>query len=360
VEDKGVSIMAKKTVITKGDSGPIQDAALREAEASIRKMFGEGASFYLKEFSERKTQVVSTGCMGLDYALGVGGLQLGRMVEIYGPPSTGKTTLALIIAANAQKEFPEKKILYVDAEHAANKDLMSVLGLDENRTAMISLDTAEQNITAAEIMIRSGAFSVAIIDSVAALTPHVQFEATLEDQFIGLHARLIGRMCQSIKTLVSQTSTLLVLINQTRSKIGTYGNNETTTGGAAIPYYADVRIRTDGGAYKSSRIVDPSSGDTIGQKTKFEVVKNKLAPPFRTAEIDLMYGKGFDVVGELISLGVDMGVIDQGGAWFTYKEHKVQGRPGLVRLLTEKPELAIELKADVSGILTRTNEPIIG
>lgn len=343
--------MKKEANSAKDDS---KSSAFKMAQEAVRKLLGEGASMYLSEYDSRILEVVSTGSYGLDYALGIGGLELGKMVEVLGRPGTGKTTLAISAAANALKKFPEKKVLYVDAENAFNSTLGVSMGLDPKRTIIVSAQTAEQNLTAAEMYIKSGEFSVTIFDSVSALIPQAEYEATYEDQFMGLHARLMSRMCRSIKPLCSKTGTLLILINQLRNKIGSYGAPEIGTGGEAIPFYSDFRIKVFGGESKSTRILD-ENGEPMGHRATFEVIKNKKAVPYKKCTVDLVYGHGFDNLGELVDVGEEMGLVEKTGAWIKYGELKFNGKEKFKAAMLSDKELFEKLKADVFSIFNKTN-----
>lgn len=338
--------MSKKTD-KQQDAAP--GTAMKLAEDAIRKKFGDAAVIWASGMTQRVRSVISTGSLGLDYALGVGGVESGRMVEVFGPPASGKSTLAMSLIANAHRISP-KGALYVDVERGINLRLADTFGADRSRLAVISSATAEQNVEIAETYIKTGEFSICVVDSVAALVPAVQYEASIEDQFMGVHARFMSRVCPLLKSVASATDTAVVFINQIRFKIGSYGNPETNTGGNALPFYADVRIRVSGGDTKGSRIED-ASGEIVGHINTFDIVKNKFSTPFRSAKVDLVYGVGYDAVAELVSLGEEMGLVSRQGAWYFYKEGKWQGRDALRKAVRETPELAAALKADVVSIL---------
>lgn len=341
--------MVKKEKAEKTDkTDETAGSTMKAAEAAVRKKFGEGAAVYLSSKMKQEVHPIPTGSLGLDLALGIGGLPLGRMVEVFGTPSAGKTTLAISVAANALKHT-DRKILYVDAEHALNGPLAVKMGLDIDRTLVIETESAETSVEAAQIYMKTGEFAVTIIDSVASLTPQAQVDATLEDQFMGLHARLMSRMCPIIKTICGQTNTLLVLINQIRFKVGSYGNPEVTTGGNAIPFYSDVRIRVSGGESKNSRIIN-EDGEVVGHKNVFEVVKNKLAVPFKKAEVNLIYGVGYDEVAELVDLGEQMGLVDVAGSWVSYETMKAQGKDRFAEELRKNDEFRNKLKSEITKV----------
>jgi len=328
-----------------------ESPTLKAAEAAIRKKFGEGAVIYMSQYAKKAPGVVKSGSIGLDYALGVGGFTRGKMVEFFGTPGSGKTTLAWSIAASALQQFPDKKVLYIDAEKSSAVSLIDAMGVDRSKVVMVNAETAEQNLDIGETLIKTGAFSVAIVDSVAALVPRAEYEATMEDQQIGLHARLMSKMCRNYKPVINTTDTLLVLINQIRQKITTYGDPDTTTGGNAIPFYCDIRVKVSTSHTKKNLIRDPTTGDVIGQPVTFYIVKNKLWPPFRQADVDLMFGKGFDTAGELVELGEQMGLVVRSGAWYEYEGTRVQGKAALVEKLSTEVELAASLSKDIYAVL---------
>lgn len=304
----------------------------------------------MSEYSKKAPSIVPSGCMGLDYALGVGGFTRGKMVEFFGHPGSGKTTLAWSIAANALEKYPDKKVLYIDAEKSLELSLVDAMGADRSRVVLVNGETAEQNLDIGEMLIKTGEFSVAIVDSVAALVPRAEYEGTMEDQQIGLHARLMSKMCRNYKPVIKTTNTLLILINQIRSKITAYGDPDTTTGGNAIPFYTDIRVKV-AASHTAKNLLKDAAGDVIGQPVSFTVVKNKLAPPFRRAEVNLLFGRGFDTVSELLDLGEQMGLVVRSGAWYEYNDTRVQGKAALSEALHTSPELAEALKGDIYKVL---------
>ena len=325
-----------------------QEMTIKAAEEAVIKKFGVGAALFLSDVCLKKPEIIPTGSSGLDYATGVGGIPRGRMTEVFGPPASGKSTLALSIAAMSHT-CTDGDVLYVDAEKALDPSLVRALGLRDDRTVVIDRSTAEENLDVAQIFIKTGKFSVVIIDSVAALTPQAEFDANFDDQFMGIHPKLMSRMCRTIKPLCSKTNTALILINQTRDNLGQYGSPKQTTGGHAIRFFSDLRIEARGG-HKSSLIAGPD-GDIIGQTTTFTVVKNKLSRPWRSCSVDLIYGSGYDTIGELVTVGEELGFIKIAGAWFEYKGNKVQGKIKMRQLIIDNVELQQELRNDVKTLL---------
>jgi recombination protein RecA len=341
--------MAKKKNDSVVEAATDKESMIKAAEDAIRKKFGSGSALYLSDYKNKPNIVIPTGSIGLDYAIGVGGIPRGSMVEIYGQPSSGKTTLALNIGVHSHTSTDDD-VLFINAEHSLDVRLAMKMGLREDRTVIVDMPTAEENLTAAETYIKTGKFSVCIIDSIAALIPQAEFDAEYDDQFMGLHPRLMSRMCRSIKPLCSKTGAALILINQTRDKINSYGGGKETTGGNAIKFYADLRIEVSGGQSTKTHIID-SEGEVIGHKTTVKIVKNKVGRPWKTCELDLIYGSGFDKMSELISLGEDLGFITPSGSWYEYKDTKVQGKDKLKLAISERPDLIEELKKDISTVL---------
>lgn len=338
---------AKKSVgVKKEKESP--EFTIKAAEEAVIKKFGAGSALFLSDISLKKAEVIPTGSVGLDYAIGVGGIPRGRMVEVFGPPSSGKSTLALSIAASSHN-FTDGDVLYVDAEKALDVGLVRALGLKDDRTLVIDRPTAEENLDVAQTFIKTGKFSVVVIDSVAALTPQAEFDATFDDQFMGIHPRLMSRMCRTIKPLCSKTNTAFILINQTRDNLSKYGAPKDTTGGHAIKFFSDIRIEVHGGN-KSSLIAAPD-GEIVGQKTTFTVVKNKLDRPWRSCSVDLIYGEGYDTIGELVTVGEELGLIKAAGAWYEYKENKTQGKVKMRQLLVDDVELRKALSCDIKNML---------
>ena len=304
----------------------------------------------LGETAADKVESISTGSLGLDYALGIGGLPKGRIIEIFGPESSGKTTLALHVIAESQKQGGIAA--FIDAEHAFDRFYAKKLGVDVENLLISQPDCGEQALEIAENLIRSGAIDVIVVDSVAALTPKSEIEGEMGDSKMGLQARLMSQAMRKLTATISKTGCVCIFINQLREKLGVmFGNPETTTGGNALKFYSSVRLDIR----KVSQIKD---GENInGNRVKVKVVKNKVAPPFKKAEFDILYGEGISLTGEIIDLGVEMGVIKKSGSWFSYNETKLgQGRDALKRLLDENPELCEELYAKIMDALNNSDQ----
>lgn len=336
-----------------------KEKALEMAIKQIDKAFGKGALMRLGDKEIESIAAISTGSLGLDIALGIGGVPQGRVIEIYGPESSGKTTLSLQIVASAQKEG--KICAFIDAEHALDVQYAKNLGVDVENLLVSQPDFGEQALDILETLARSGAVSVIVIDSVAALTPRSEIEGDMGDSHMGLQARLMSQALRKITAILHKTNTTVIFINQIRMKIGTmgYGSPETTTGGNALKFYASVRVDV-------RRIATLKQGESqIGNKVKAKVVKNKVAPPFRQAEFDIMFGEGISAEGEIIDYGVKLDIIDKAGAWFSYGEQKLgQGKEGAKQTLKENNELRKEIEGKVrealgvSSMLTMENEDI--
>ena len=312
--------------------------ALQAAMDKIEKNFGKGSIMKLGDERIQDVEVIPTGSIGLNYALGVGGYPKGRIIEIYGPESSGKTTLAIHAIAEAQKAGGIAAI--IDAEHAFDRFYASKLGVDVDNLWISQPDNGEQALEIAEQLIRSSAIDIIVIDSVAALTPKAEIEGDMGDNKVGLQARLMSQALRKLTSAISKTNTTCIFINQLREKIGVmFGNPETTTGGNALKFYASVRIDIR----PSQAIKD---GDTVlGKQTKVKVVKNKVAPPFRRAEFDIMFGEGVSRAGEIIDLGVNFNIIKKSGSWFSYNDTKLgQGRDAAKQVILDNPELAEELE----------------
>ena len=312
--------------------------ALQAAMDKIEKSFGKGSIMKLGDERIQDVEVIPTGSVGLNYALGVGGYPKGRIIEIYGPESSGKTTLAIHAIAEAQKAGGIAAI--IDAEHAFDRFYAAGLGVDVDNLWISQPDNGEQALEIAEQLIRSSAIDIIVIASVAALTPKAEIEGDMGENKVGLQARLMSQALRKLTSAISKTNTTCIFINQLREKIGVmFGSPETTTGGNALKFYASVRIDIR----PSSLIKD---GETIlGKQTKVKVVKNKVAPPFRRAEFDIMFGEGVSRAGEIVDLGTDLGIIKKSGSWYSYKETKLgQGRDAAKQLVKDNPELAEELE----------------
>jgi len=325
------------------DAQKIRQEKLKALEATlgnIEKNFGKGSVMRLGAEAE-KMESISTGSLGLDYALGVGGLPKGRITEIFGPESSGKTTLALHVIAEAQKKGGIAA--FIDAEHAFDRFYAAKLGVDVENLLISQPDYGEQALEIAENLIRSGAIDVIVVDSVAALTPKSELEGEMGDSKMGLQARLMSQAMRKLTATINKTGCICIFINQLREKLGVlFGNPETTTGGNALKFYSSVRLDIR----KVSQIKDGEN--IIGSRVKVKVVKNKVAPPFRKAEFDILYGEGISRSGEIVDLGVETNVIKKSGSWFSYGESKLaQGRDAVKRLIDDNPELAEELSAKI-------------
>ncbi|GAA4739097.1 recombinase RecA [Flavisolibacter ginsenosidimutans] len=320
--------------------------ALKLTMDKIDKDFGKGSVMMMNERGEQTQEVVSTGSIGLDSALGIGGLPRGRVVEIYGPESSGKTTIATHVIAEAQKKGGMCAI--IDAEHAFDSSYAQKLGVDIDNLLISQPDYGEQALEIADRLILSGALDVVVIDSVAALVPKGELEGEMGDSKMGLQARLMSQALRKLTATISKTNTICIFINQLREKIGVmFGNPETTTGGNALKFYASVRLDIR----RMTQIKDGE--EAIGNRVKVKVVKNKVAPPFRVAEFDLVFGEGISKIGEILDMGVDMGIVQKSGSWFSYDSNKLgQGREGVKQLLKDNPELANELEAKIRAKIT--------
>ncbi|MEO3474521.1 recombinase RecA [Roseomonas sp. CAU 1739] len=323
------------------DKGKALDAALSQ----IERAFGKGSIMRLgaKQASQGEIEVVSSGSLGLDLALGIGGLPKGRIIEIYGPESSGKTTLALHVIAESQKKGGT--CAFVDAEHALDPGYAKKLGVDVDNLLISQPDAGEQALEIADTLVRSGAIDVLVVDSVAALVPRAELEGEMGDTHVGLHARLMSQALRKLTGSVSKSNTLLVFLNQIRLKIGVmFGNPETTTGGNALKFYASVRMEIRRiGAIKDR-------DEVTGNHTRVKVVKNKMAPPFREVEFDIMYGEGISKVGELIDLGVKASIVEKSGAWFSCDSQRIgQGRENAKQFLRDHPEMAASIEQRIRG-----------
>ena len=316
--------------------------ALGAALAQIEKQFGKGAIMKMGDAQiDQGIQSVSTGSLGLDMALGIGGLPRGRVVEIYGPESSGKTTLTLQVIAAAQRAGGTAA--FIDAEHALDPIYAGKLGVDVPNLLLSQPDTGEQGLEIADMLVRSGGVDIIVIDSVAALTPRAEIEGEMGDSMMGLHARLMSQALRKLTGSIKKTNTLVIFINQIRMKIGVmFGNPETTTGGNALKFYASVRLDI-------RRIGAIKRGDeVVGSETRVKVVKNKVAPPFREAIFDILYGEGISREGEIIELGVEHKIVDKAGAWYAYNGEKIgQGKDNVREFLKTRPEMAKEIEARI-------------
>ena len=333
--------MAAKKDTTPKSTGPATDkkAALETALAQIEKQFGKGAVMKLGANVTMQVDAIPTGSLGLDLALGIGGLPRGRIIEVYGPESSGKTTLALQVLAEAQKMGGE--VAFIDVEHALDPAYASALGVDIDSLLVSQPDTGEQAMEICEALVRSGAIDAVVVDSVAAMVPRAEIEGEMGDSHVGLQARLMSQALRKLTGVIGKTNTVCIFINQLREKVGiVYGNPEVTTGGRALKYYSSVRIdvrRIEG--------LKDSTGAFIGNRTRAKIVKNKVAPPFREAEFDIMFGEGISKIGEILDLGVKLGVVQKSGAWFNYGEMRLgQGRDNAKQFLKEHPEVSDEIE----------------
>ena len=328
--------MAKSEELSLAQEGKLK--ALQAAMSKIEKDFGKGSIMKLGDEQVENVEVIPTGSIGLDAALGVGGYPKGRIIEIYGPESSGKTTLALHAIAESQKAGGIAA--FIDAEHAFDRFYAAKLGVDVDNLLISQPDNGEQALEIAEQLIRSSAIDIIVVDSVAALTPKAEIEGDMGDNKVGLQARLMSQALRKLTSAVSKTRTTCIFINQLREKIGVmFGNPETTTGGNALKFYASVRLDIRGGqAIKNGE-------EVIGKQTKVKVVKNKVAPPFRRAEFDIMFGEGISRAGEIIDLGAELGIVKKSGSWFSYNDTKIaQGRDAAKQVILDNPELAEELE----------------
>ena len=315
--------------------------ALKLTMDKIDKDFGKGSVMMMNERVEVEQAVISTGSIGLDMALGIGGLPKGRVVEIYGPESSGKTTIAIHVIAEAQKKGG--MCAFIDAEHAFDSTYAKKLGVDVDNLLISQPDYGEQALEIADRLILSGALDVVVIDSVAALVPKSELEGEMGDSKMGLHARLMSQALRKLTATISKTNSCCIFINQLREKIGVmFGNPETTTGGNALKFYASVRLDIR----RMSTIKDGDAA--VGNHVKVKVVKNKMAPPFRQAEFDIVYGEGISKAGEIIDMGVELGIIQKSGSWFSYNSDKLgQGRESVKQLMIDNPEMANEIEVQI-------------
>ena len=327
-----------------------KDAKLKALKLTLDKLdktYGKGTVMKMGDAAVEDTEVIPTGSLGLDVALGVGGYPKGRVVEIYGPESSGKTTLTLHAIAEAQKKGGIAA--FIDAEHAFDRYYAEDLGVDVENLIISQPDNGEQALEITDNLIRSGAIDIIVIDSVAALTPKSEIEGEMGDSKMGLHARLMSQALRKLTGSISKTKCTVIFINQLREKIGVmFGNPETTTGGNALKFYASVRLDI-----RRSTQIKNTNSEVLGNKTRVKVVKNKVAPPFKTVEFDIVYGKGISKVGEIIDLGVDFEIIKKSGSWFSYDDTKLgQGREAVKSLLLDNPELMDELEQKIKEAIT--------
>ena len=319
----------------------MKDKTLEEVLKDIEKQFGKGSVMKLGDDAKYEIDVSSTGSLSLDVALGIGGYPKGRIIEIYGPESSGKTTFALHAIAEIQKNGG--KAAFIDAEHSLDPNYAKNLGVDINELLLSQPDNGEQALEITEALVRSGAINIIVIDSVAALVPLAEIEGDMGDTHIGLQARLMSQALRKLSGIINKTNTIAIFINQLREKVGVmFGNPETTPGGRALKFYSSVRLEIR----RSEQL--KTGTDIIGNKTNIKVVKNKMAPPFKTCQVDIMYGEGVSQLGELVDLGVQAGLIDKAGAWYSYKDNKIgQGKENVKEFLKKNPLILEEIKTNV-------------
>lgn len=331
-----------------------KDKALDAALSQIERAFGKGSIMRYGQDTKVDIEAISTGSLSTDIALGIGGLPKGRIVEIYGPESSGKTTLALSVIAQAQKKGGT--CAFIDAEHALDPSYARKIGVDINNLLISQPDAGEQALEIADTLVRSGAIDVLVVDSVAALVPKAELEGEMGDSHMGLQARLMSQALRKLTSTVSRSNTLIIFINQIRMKIGVmFGNPETTTGGNALKFYASIRMDIRRiGAIKDKE-------DVIGSQTRVKIVKNKVAPPFKTVDFDIMYGEGISKVGELIDLGVKAGIVEKAGAWFSYNGDKLgQGRENAKQVLRDNPQIADEIEMKIRAASGQLTNELLG
>ena len=331
-----------------------KDKALDAALSQIERAFGKGSIMRLGQNPNVDIEAISTGSLGIAIALGIGGLPNGRIIEIYGPESSGKTTLALSVIAQSQKKGGT--CAFIDAEHALDPSYAKKIGVDIDNLLISQPDAGEQALEIADTLVRSGAIDVLVVDSVAALVPKAELEGEMGDSHMGLQARLMSQALRKLTSTVSRSNTLIIFINQIRMKIGVmFGNPETTTGGNALKFYASVRIDIR----RIGSIKDKE--DVIGSQTRVKIVKNKVAPPFKIVDFDIMYGEGISKTGELIDLGVKAGIVEKAGAWFSYKGEKLgQGRENAKLFLKENPAVAEEIENKIRADAGHLTTEMIG
>ena len=315
--------------------------AIESAMGQIEKQFGKGSIMKLGEHSSLNVDAISTGSLDLDIALGIGGVPRGRIIEIYGPESSGKTTVALHISAEAQKRGGA--VAFIDAEHALDPSYARNVGVDTENLIVSQPDTGEQGLEITEALVRSGAIDVVVVDSVAALVPRAEIEGEMGDSHVGLQARLMSQALRKLTGTINKSNCIVIFINQLRDKVGVmFGNPETTTGGRALKFYASVRMDV-------RRIDSIKQGDEIiGNRTRVKIMKNKVAPPFKVAEFDIMYNEGISKVGNIIDVGVKESIVQKSGAWFSYNDIRLgQGRENAKQYLRENPEVALEIENQI-------------
>ncbi len=328
--------------------------ALDAALSQIEKQFGKGSVMKLGEYKAMEVEAISTGALSLDMALGIGGLPRGRIIEVYGPESSGKTTLALHVIAEAQKQGGEAA--FIDAEHALDPVYAKKLGVNIDDLIVSQPDTGEQALEITESLVRSGALDVIVVDSVAALVPKAEIDGDMGDSHMGLQARLMSQALRKLAGAINKTKTIIIFINQLREKIGVmFGNPETTTGGRALKFYASVRLDIR----KIENI--KQDGNVIGNRARVKIVKNKVAPPFREAELDIMYGEGISKIGNIFDMAVNLDIIEKSGSWFSYNGNRIgQGRENAKKYLQDNPKILEEVEKKVRGNSEKAFEESLG
>jgi len=325
---------------------------LNVAEKAIEKKYGKGIITILGEHSDLTIDAISTGCLSLDAATGIGGFARGRVYEVYGPNSSGKSTLALSVIMQAL--LRNLVIVYIDAEHALDPKLVrnmgAQVGVDVDQIKLVQAYTGDDNLQIAEDLIKTDEIDVVVVDSISALLPNAMAKGEIGDNYIGQLARLMSKACNKLTPIVNRTNTLLIFINQVRNDVGRWGDSRVPTGGLSIPFYATGRIRVQGGESKDSRILD-DEGVVIGHECDFVVIKNKLAAPWRTAKIDLIYGQGYNFFSEVVNIAIDLGFIEQSGSWFEFDDKRIQGKKNLVDFFTEDRELYKNMREKVKASL---------
>ena len=336
------------------NENPEKKKALEMALGQIEKQFGKGAVMKLGDFTAMNVEAIPTGALSLDIALGIGGIPRGRIIEIFGPESSGKTTLALHMIAEAQKLGGEAA--FIDAEHALDPVYAKHLGVDIDNLIVSQPDTGEQALEIAEALVRSGAIDIIVIDSVAALVPKAEIDGDMGDSNVGLQARLMSQALRKLASVINKSKSVIVFINQLREKIGVmFGNPETTPGGRALKFYSSVRL--------DIRKIETmkQDGEVVGNRAKVKVVKNKVAPPFREAEFDIVYGKGISKVGNILDLGVNLDIVNKSGAWFSYNGERIgQGRENAKKYLEEHPNITAEIEKRVRDSFSEAFEKSLG
>lgn len=339
-----------------------KEKALDEALKKIEKDFGKGSIMRLGDHAKLNIESIPTGCLSLDMALGIGGIPKGRIIEIYGPESSGKTTLTLHVIAECQKKGGTAA--FIDAEHALDPQYARNLGVDIDKLIVSQPDNGEQGLDIAEALVRSGAVDLVVVDSVAALVPKTEIEGAMGDATIGLQARLMSQAMRKLSGVISKTNSTVIFINQLREKIGImFGSPETTTGGKALKFYSSVRLdirKFDVIKQKEETAVGKKEDVIVGNRVRVKVVKNKVAPPFKVVEFDIMYGTGISREGDILDVAVDRGIVDKAGAWFSYNGEKLgQGRENVKQLFKEKPELMEEIELKVRQAYKKEDEEAV-